>query len=130
MRIGEASKQSGVSAKMIRYYESIGLLTPAQRHTNDYRDFDMSDIHTLRFIHRARSLGFSIEEIGKLISLWRNRERSSREVKAITETHIHDLKQRIQAMQEMVDTLEHLSCHCHGDDRPDCPILEGLSNHS
>lgn len=127
MRIGEASQQSGVSAKMIRYYESIGLLAPAQRRDNAYRDFDRDDIHTLRFIHRARSLGFPVEEIGKLIGLWHDKQRSSREVKAITEAHIADLKQRIRAMQEMVDTLEHLACHCHGDDRPSCPILEGLS---
>ncbi len=127
MRIGEASRQSGVSAKMIRYYESIGLLSPAQRRNNDYRDFDSDDIHTLRFIHRARSLGFAMDEISKLIGLWRNKDRSSREVKVITETHITDLKSRIAAMQEMVNTLEHLACTCHGDDRPTCPILEGLA---
>lgn len=126
MRIGDAATRSGVSAKMIRYYETIGLLAKAQRRDNDYRDFDDNDIHTLRFIRRARSLGFSVEEIGKLVKLWRDKQRPSREVKDITEAHVVDLKSRIAAMQEMVDALEDLVCHCHGDDRPTCPILDDL----
>lgn len=128
MKIGEASKRSGVSSKMIRYYESIGLLAAAPRHDNTYRDFGPEEIHTLRFIHRARSLGFSMEEIARLIGLWRDNKRPSREVKAITDIHITDLKSRIEAMQQMVDTLEHLSNTCCGDDRPTCPILDGLSH--
>jgi len=127
MRIGEAANRSGVSAKMIRYYESIGLLAKAQRRDNDYRDFDDNDIHTLRFIRRARSLGFSVEEITRLVELWRDRQRPSREVRAITEAHVVDLKNRITAMQAMVDALENLVCHCHGDDRPSCPILDDLA---
>lgn len=126
MRIGDAAKRSGVSAKMIRYYETIGLLAKAQRRDNDYRDFDDNDIHTLHFIRRARLLGFSVEEIGRLVELWRDKQRPSREVKAITEAHVADLRNRIAAMQAMVDALEDLVCHCHGDDRPTCPILEDL----
>lgn len=126
MKIGDAARQSGVSAKMIRYYESIGLLAPAPRRDNTYRDFDDRDVHDLRFIRRARSLGFSIEEISKLLALWRDKHRSSREVKEIASAHIDELKQRIAEMQTMVSTLEHLSSHCHGDQRPDCPILADL----
>lgn len=126
MRIGEASRLSGVSAKMIRYYETIGLLEAAPRHDNSYRDFSGDDIHTLRFILRARALGFSMEETARLLGLWRDKNRSSREVKEITDKHVTDLKTRIQALQDMVNTLEHLACHCHGDNRPNCPILEGL----
>lgn len=127
MRIGEAANRSGVSTKMIRYYESIGLLAKAQRRDNDYRDFDENDIHTLRFIRRARSLGFSVEEITRLVGLWRDKQRPSREVREITEAHVVDLKNRITAMQAMVDALENLVCHCHGDDRPSCPILDDLA---
>jgi MerR family gold-responsive transcriptional activator of gol and ges genes len=126
MKIGEAARQSGVSAKMIRYYESIGLLAPAPRRDNTYRDFDDRDVHDLRFIRRARSLGFSVDEITKLLALWRDRNRSSREVKEIASAHISELKRRIAEMQSMVSTLEHLSSHCHGDQRPDCPILADL----
>jgi Cu(I)-responsive transcriptional regulator len=126
MKIGEASKRSGVSAKMIRYYESIGLLAPAARRENTYRDFDESDVHDLRFIKRARMLGFSVEEITRLLALWRDAARPSREVKAITGAHIADLESRIAEMQSMVTALKHLAAHCHGDDRPGCPILEDL----
>jgi MerR family transcriptional regulator, copper efflux regulator len=126
MKIGDAARLSGVSAKMIRYYESIGLLAPAPRRDNTYRDFDERDVHDLRFIRRARSLGFSVEEITRLLALWRDRDRSSRDVKEIASAHIAELKQRIAEMQAMVMTLEHLSAHCHGDRRPDCPILADL----
>ena len=127
MKIGDAARQSGVSAKMIRYYEAIGLLAPAPRRDNTYRDFDARDVHDLRFIRRARSLGFSVEEITRLLALWRDRGRPSREVKEIASAHIAELKQRIAEMQSMVSTLEHLSSHCHGDQRPDCPILADLA---
>jgi Cu(I)-responsive transcriptional regulator len=112
---------------MIRYYERIGLLAKAARRMNDYRDFDQRDIHDLRFIRRARSLGFSIAEIARLIDLWRDAARPSAEVKEITQAHIRDLEARITEMQAMVDALRHLSAHCHGDARPDCPILDGLT---
>jgi MerR family copper efflux transcriptional regulator len=126
MKISEASSRSGVTAKMIRYYESIGLFAPTPRRENTYRDFDERDVHDLRFIKRARGLGFSIEEIQRLLALWRDRDRPSREVKAIAARHIEDLETRIAEMQAMVATLAHLSRHCQGDNRPDCPILDEL----
>lgn len=126
MKIGEAAERSGVSAKMIRYYESIGLLAPAPRRENSYRDFDDRDVHDLRFIRRARSLGFSVEEITRLLALWRDKSRPSRNVKEIASAHIEALTKRIAELQSMVSTLQHLSHHCHGDHRPDCPILEDL----
>ena len=127
MKIGEAAEASGVSAKMIRYYESIGLLAKAARRENSYRDFDLRDVHDLRFIKRARSLGFSVEEITRLLELWRDAARSSREIKQITTAHIADLEARIAEMQGMVSALKHLAQHCHGNDRPDCPILDDLA---
>lgn len=126
MNIGKASEASGVSAKMIRYYEGIGLLAKAARRENTYRDFDERDIHDLRFIKRARSLGFSVEEITRLLGLWRDARRPSRDVKAITSEHIAGLEARIAEMQGMVKALKHLASHCHGNDRPECPILEDL----
>lgn len=126
MRIGEASERSGVSAKMIRHYEAIGLLAPAARRDNSYRDFDARDVHDLVFIRRARDLGFSIEEIGRLLALWRDRARPSREVKDIAMRHVADMEARIAAMEEMVATLRHLADCCAGDERPDCPILGAL----
>jgi len=127
VKIGEAARRSGVSAKMIRYYEEIGLLAPAPRGGNSYRDFDARDVHELVFIRRARTLGFSMEEIARLLTLWRDRGRPSREVKVIAERHVAELKARIVDLQAMVDQLEHLSHCCAGDDRPDCPILEDLA---
>ena len=127
MKIGAAAERSGVSAKMIRYYESIGLLAPATRRDNSYRDFDARDIHDLRFIGLARALGFSIAEIGRLLALWRDKGRPSREVKEIAQAHAAALETRIAEMQAMVATLRHLSDCCAGDERPDCPILEDLS---
>jgi MerR family copper efflux transcriptional regulator len=126
VKIGEAAERSGVNAKMIRYYESIGLLAPAPRRDNTYRDFDARDVHDLRFIRRARSLGFSIEEITRLLTLWRDKSRPSREVKEIASTQLEGLQERISELQSMVSTLQHLSHHCHGDHRPDCPILDDL----
>ena len=129
MNIGEASKASGVSAKMIRYYESVGLISPADRTRSNYRSFSERDINELRFIKRARNLGFSVEEIMRLLSLWRDRRRPSREVKKIAEQHVADLDARIVEMQSMADTLRHLARRCAGGDRPDCPILADLSHH-
>jgi Cu(I)-responsive transcriptional regulator len=127
MTIGQAAKSSAVSAKMIRHYESIGLLPKAQRTESGYRLYDDNDVHTLRFIQRARSLGFPLETIRTLLALWRNRRRSSALVKDLAERHIADLERKIAEMQSMVRTLKHLSHHCHGDDRPDCPILDDLA---
>ena len=127
MNIGQASQASGVSTKMIRYYEAIGLITPADRTESNYRSFSDRDLNDLRFIKRARSLGFPVEEIERLLSLWRDRWRPSREVKAIAGHHIEDLEKRIAEMQAMADTLRHLVHCCAGDDRPDCPILADLS---
>ncbi|MDG3441499.1 Cu(I)-responsive transcriptional regulator [Nitrospirillum amazonense] len=127
MNIGQASKASGVSVKMIRYYDEVGLVRPSSRSEGNYREYDAREINELRFIKRARSLGFDMAEIAQLLSLWRDRERSSREVKAIAQRHLADLDTRIREMQAMADTLRHLAHCCAGDDRPDCPILEDLS---
>lgn len=127
MNIGQAAKDSGVSAKMIRHYEAVGLLPAAARTGAGYRQYGEGDVHTLRFIRRARDLGFSIAEIGELVSLWRDRKRPSRQVKALAMTHITELEQKAQALLAMKATLEHLVHCCHGDDRPDCPILDSLA---
>jgi Cu(I)-responsive transcriptional regulator len=126
MQIGAAAKATGVSAKMIRHYESIGLIPSADRRDSNYRDYGASDIHRLGFIRRARDLGFSMEQIRDLLKLWGDRERSSADVKRLTLSHIGDLEQKIAALQEMRDTLSHLVDCCDGDHRPDCPIIKGL----
>lgn len=125
--IGAASKASGVSAKMIRHYEDIGLLPKVARSFGNYRVYSANDIHVLRFIRRARDLGFSIEEIRELLGLWRNKSRPSAAVKKIAGKHIADLRVKIAELESMVQTLEHLTRNCHGDHRPDCPILDDLS---
>jgi len=127
MNIGAAATASGVHAKMIRHYETIGLLPPALRRQNDYRDYGERDIHELKFIRRARKLGFAIQEIAALLALWRDRARPSREVKRIAEAHVSDLERRIAEMQAMAKALGKLMRECHGDDRPDCPILDDLA---
>lgn len=127
MNIGQASRATGVSTKMIRYYESVGLIRPADRTDSNYRDFGERDVRELQFIRRARDLGFSVAEIERLLSLWRDRDRPSREVKAITRKHIADLDARIAEMKAMADALRTLANCCAGDDRPDCPILVDLS---
>ena len=126
MKIGKASQATSVSAKMIRYYESVGLIRPSERTESNYRDFSERDLNDLRFIRRARNLGFSVEEIARLLSLWRDRDRPSREVKALAEKHVAGLDARIAEMQAMADALRNLSHYCAGDDRPDCPILSDL----
>jgi MerR family copper efflux transcriptional regulator len=125
--IGQAAKSSAVSAKMIRHYESIGLLPKAQRTRSGYRLYDENDVHTLRFIQRARSLGFPLETIRMLLALWRNRRRSSAQVKELSLRHVEELERKIVEMQAMVRTLKHLAHNCHGDERPDCPILDDLA---
>src|SRR6185369_7974856 len=121
MNIGEASRQSGVSAKMIRHYEALRLLPKVARSDAGYRRYDEAAVHTLRFIRRARDLGFGMKEIEALLNLWRNRRRASADVKRIALAHADDLERRIAEMQAMKRTLEHLAHCCHGDERPDCP---------
>lgn len=125
--IGRAAEDSGVSVKMIRHYESIGLLPKASRTSANYRVYGANDVHTLRFIRRARKLGFSIDEIRELVGLWKNKSRPSAAVKKIARTHVEELKQKVAELQGMVKTLEHLVHHCRGDHRPDCPILDDLA---
>ena len=125
--IGEAARASGVSAKMIRYYESIGLIAAPARSAAGYRFYDERDVQTLRFVRRARDLGFPVEDIARLLELWRDGARSSADVKRLAEEHIAALEERIAALQSMQRTLERLACACHGDDRPDCPILDDLA---
>ena len=127
MNIGEAAGASGVSAKMIRYYETVGLIRPAHRTENNYRVYGEDDVHTLRFIKRARNLGFSLDETATLLGLWRDKTRESREVKRVAQTHIDALESRIAELQDMVGTLKHLAHCCSGDNRPDCPILNDLA---
>ena len=124
MNIGEAARASGVSAKMIRHYEEVGLMRAVARTEAGYRQYSTRDVHTLRFIRRARDLGFSIAEIGQLVALWQDRRRSSRSVKALAETHIRELEQKAAHLLAMKAALEHLVRCCHGDERPECPILE------
>lgn len=127
VNIGEAARLSGVSAKMVRHYEGLGLLPRVARTDSGYRQYTEADVHTLRFIKRARDLGFSMEEIGELVGLWQNRRRASANVRKIAQKHADDLEQRITAMQEMQRTLKTLIHCCHGDERPECPILEELA---
>lgn len=126
MNIGELAKASGVNAKLIRHYEAIGLIPKAARTEAGYRVYNSNDIQFLRFIKRARGLGFSMKEIKKLMGLWRNKSRASREVKALALDHVQALEQKILAMQEMAENLKTLARKCHGDSRPDCPIIRGL----
>ena len=126
MKIGQASRESGVSQRMIRHYEAIGLVPAAARRDSGYRDYDARDVNSLRFIRRARDLGFSVEEIGKLLALWHDRGRASAEVKALALARAAELDRKARQLDEMRRSLEHLAAHCHGDGRPDCPILDGL----
>ncbi|HEY2051406.1 MAG TPA: Cu(I)-responsive transcriptional regulator [Caulobacteraceae bacterium] len=127
MNIGQAAKASGVSAKMIRYYEAIGLIPAADRTGSGYRTYGSNEVHTLKFVRRARDLGFSVEEIGELVALWNDRDRASADVKSIALKHIDDLDRKVLELKEMSETLRRLAMTCHGDDRPDCPIIESLS---
>jgi Cu(I)-responsive transcriptional regulator len=127
--IGVAAHLSTVSAKMVRHYESLGLLQPVARTDSGYRQYGEADVRTLQFIKRARELGFSMPEIAELVGLWHNRMRASASVKRIAQHHMADLAQRIEAMQAMQRTLAALLDHCQGDERPDCPILDDLAGH-
>ncbi|XNY09571.1 Cu(I)-responsive transcriptional regulator (plasmid) [Sinorhizobium meliloti] len=130
MNIGEASKASGVSSKMIRYYEQIRLIGPALRTASSYRTYGDNDVHSLRFVRRARDLGFSVEQIKELLALWRDRSRASSDVKAVALEHVAELERKIAAIREMTKTLRYLASHCHGDDRPECPIIDEIANGS
>ena len=125
--IGAAAERSGVSARMVRHYEGLGLLPGVARTESGYRQYTEADIHSLQFIKRSRDLGFSMEEIAELVGLWHNRRRTSASVKRIAQKHLGELEQRIADMQAMQRTLSHLVHCCHGDARPDCPILEDLA---
>ena len=125
--IGDAASSTGVSAKMIRHYESIGLIPPANRTFANYRLYNDDDLHRLRFVKRARSLGFSMKQIQELLGLWSNPRRASAQVKKLAQAHADELSQKIREMQAMQRTLEQLARHCHGDDRPSCPILDDLA---
>lgn len=127
MNIGEAAEATGITAKMIRHYEQIGLIRAAGRTGSGYRVYGPKDLSTLSFIRRARDLGFSIAQIRDLLALWQDRARASADVKRIASEHIEEMRAKMRLLQEMVHTLEHLSANCHGDGRPDCPILEQLA---
>lgn len=127
MNIGEAAHASGVTPKMIRYYDEIGLIKPAGRTDSNYRAYAQKEINELRFVKRSRNLGFSMSEITQLLSLWRDQGRPSRQVKSIASRHIAELESRAAELKAMADTLRHLADHCAGDNRPDCPILDDLT---
>lgn len=126
MNIGDAANRSGVSAKMIRYYERIGLIPTASRTASGYREYEPRDVHMLRFIARARDLGFSVAEITGLLDLWRDKDRRSADVKALAQARVRDLRHKIAHLQDMADTLEELANACAGNERPNCPILQRL----
>lgn len=126
MNIGDAANRSGVSAKMIRYYERIGLIPTASRTASGYREYEPRDVHMLRFIARARDLGFSVAEITELLDLWRAKDRRSADVKALAQARVRDLRHKIAHLQDMADTLEELANACAGNERPNCPILQRL----
>ena len=126
MKIGQASGASGFSERMIRHYEKIGLMPPSARRYSGYRDYDEREVHTLRFIGRARDLGFSIEEIRRLLELWQDRSRASQDVKELALARAAELKRKERELHEMRRSLEHLAASCHGDERPDCPIIGDL----
>lgn len=128
MNIGAAAKVSGLSAKMIRYYETIGLLHAASRSDNGYRHYSPKDLQQLAFIKRARDLGFTLEEVGKLLALWQDRERASADVKALATEHIAELERKISALVSLRNSLNELVTCCHGDQRPDCPIIKALAS--
>ncbi|MAM88279.1 Cu(I)-responsive transcriptional regulator [Allohahella sp. A8] len=127
MNIGQAAKASGITAKMLRHYESIGLIRESRRSEAGYRLYTQTDLHTLRFVKHARSMGFALDDIRQLLSLWQDGERASADVKALAMSHMADLDEKIRVLTEMRAEIEALAERCHGDDRPDCPIISGLA---
>ncbi|MDE2165648.1 MAG: Cu(I)-responsive transcriptional regulator [Alphaproteobacteria bacterium] len=127
MNIGEVANQAGVAPKTIRYYESVGLIPAATRRANGYRDYRTADLHTLRFIQRARALGFAVAEVEELLTLWRNKRRKSSAVKAMATAKIDEIDRKIAALQAMKRAIRYLTANCHGDTRPECPILDELA---
>ncbi len=127
MNIGQVANASGISAKMIRYYESVGLIPSADRSASGYRMYSQEDVHTLRFIRRARDLGFPVEQIAALLALWQDRSRASADVKKLALSHIEKLEAKRREIDEMVATLRHLASHCRGNNRPGCPIIDELA---
>ncbi|MBU4530904.1 MAG: Cu(I)-responsive transcriptional regulator [Desulfomicrobium sp.] len=127
MNIGEAAKATGISVKMLRYYDEIGFVRPASRAYTGYRVYSEKDISMLRFVRRARDLGFQVKQISSLLDLWEDGSRASADVKSLALSHVRELEQRRRELDDMIGTLQHLAHHCHGDNRPDCPILSGLS---
>ena len=127
MKIGALSERTGVPAKTIRYYESVGLIQRADRHENGYRSYSERDVDILIFIHRSRALGFSVKKVGELLTLWYDRNRTSASVKTLAIAHIEEIEAQITELQSLRATLVDLTERCHGDDRPDCPILENLA---
>ncbi|MFC7065520.1 Cu(I)-responsive transcriptional regulator [Brucella rhizosphaerae] len=130
MNIGQAAKASGISAKMIRHYETIGLIEAADRTSSGYRVYTQNDVETLRFIRSSRDLGFQVDQIKELLALWRDRNRASADVKKVALQHVEDLETKMKQLQNMADTLRHLAHNCHGDNRPNCPIIQELATHS
>lgn len=126
MNIGEVAQFSGVNSKMIRRYEELGIIPKAGRSFAGYRQYSEKDVHILKFVKRARELGFSMKDVKQLLSLWRNKNRSSAQVKNITHKHVLELEKKLLEIQTMLSTLKHLEKNCHGDQRPDCPILDDL----
>lgn len=130
MNIGTVSTRSGVPAKTIRYYESVGLIPPARRSGNGYRHYTEMDVQTLRFIHRARNLGFSVDDVSNLLDLWHDRKRTSAQVQVLARQHLDRTRKKVQELESICRVLEELINRCHGDDRPDCPILDEISKDS
>lgn len=126
MNIGEVAKLSQVNSKMIRRYEELGIIPKAGRSMSGYRQYSQNDVHVLRFVKRARELGFSMKDIKQLVNLWKNKNRPSSQVKTIAQKHVDELKKKLHEIQSMLSTLDNLVKHCHGDHRPDCPILDEL----
>jgi Cu(I)-responsive transcriptional regulator len=127
MKIGSLARTTGIPAKTIRYYESVGLLAPPPRSDGNYRVYGAGDVATLRFVQRARRLGFSIKEVESLVALWHDRQRASADVRSLAATHLAAIEEKLHELREMRDTLRHLVDRCHGDARPDCPIIDELA---
>jgi len=127
MNIGALSNETGIAAKTIRYYESVGLIAPPPRSRGNYRVYDTRDLATLRFVQRARNLGFSVKEVGDLVALWQDRQRASADVRSLARAHLGEIERKLKELEAMRATLDHLIKRCHGNKRPDCPIIDELA---